>query len=339
MAKSCVVILSTGCQSIRRPAAKPPSTLAASFTPSRVDDLPPLDPALLQRPDYHYELGPGDTLEIEIIGDLLTRTRTIVGPDGKIYFNVLPGIDVWGMTLEQARNRLVQEMQRYVREEQPISVSLVGANSQRVWVLGRLNKPGVYPLAGPMTLLEAISEAGGPAPAGEFATLSGPVARATSGGGTDEAADLSRAFVLRKGQMLRVDFEQLLREGDMSQNIYLKPGDFIYLPSATAGSVHVLGAVNNPRAVEYINRMSLLQAVSQAGGTLIREAFPSQVAVGRGSLTAPQVAVIDMNATLRGEAKSSRQKEPSIYFSAAGWEIGRNPTTSCELRSLRQSTD
>lgn len=141
-------------------------------------------------------------------------------------------------------------MQRYVREEQPISVSLVGANSQRVWVLGRLNKPGVYPLAGPMTLLEAISEAGGPAPAGEFATLSGPVARATSGGGTHEAADLSRAFVLRKGQMLRVDFEQLLREGDMSQNIYLKPDDFIYLPSATAGSVHVLGAINNPRAVE-----------------------------------------------------------------------------------------
>lgn len=85
--------------------------------------------------------------------------------------------------------------------------------------------------------------------------------------------------------------------------------------------------------------MSLLQAVSQAGGTLIREAFPSQVAVGRGSLTAPQVAFIDMNAILRGEAKSSRQKEPSIYFSAAGWKIGRNPPTSCELRSLRQSTD
>jgi protein involved in polysaccharide export with SLBB domain len=308
------LVLSSGCQSWKRSAAKPPSTLAASFTPSRIDDLPPLDPALLQRPEYHYELGPGDTLEIEIVGELLSRTRTIVGPDGKVYFNVLPGIDVWGMTLQQARNRVVQEMQRYVREEQPISVSLVSANSQRVWVLGRLNKPGVYPLVGPMTLLEAVSEAGGPAPAGEFATLSGPVARTASGGGTDEAADLSRAFVLRKGQMLRVDFEQLLREGDMSQNIYLQPDDFIYLPSATAGSVHVLGAVNNPRAVEYNNRMSLLQAVSQAGGTLIREAFPSQVAVVRGSLTSPQVAVIDMNAILRGETSDIALEPQDIVY-------------------------
>ncbi len=313
LATLAVATLLTGCSSFSRRAQKQPAAWPATFTPQRVSDLPPLDPSLLQRPDVEYRLGPGDTLELEVVGDPSTRMRTVVGPDGKIYFNVLPGLDVWGLTMTQTRERLVQEMQRYVREQQPISVSLVSATSQRIWILGRLNKPGVYPLAGPMTLLEAVSVAGGPAPATTFATLAGPVSRATSRG-TDEAADLSRAFVLRNGNLLRVDFQQLLREGDMSQNIYLQPDDFVYLPSATIGSVHVLGAVNNPRAVEYTNQLTLVQAVAQAGGTLIRGAYPAQVALVRGSLAEPQFAVIDMNAILRGEANDIALEAQDIVF-------------------------
>ena len=293
----------SGCQSIvARRAPKAPATLPSTFTPETVADLPPLDPALLQRPNAEYRLGPGDVLEIEIVGDLASRVRTVVGPDGKVYFNMLPGVDVWGLTVAEARNRRVQEMQRYVREEQPISLTVRSAENQKIWVLGRLDKPGAYSLVGPMTLLEAVAEAGGVAPASAFATRGGgSMSMAASSAATDEAADLGRAFVLRKGQLLRVNFEKLLREGDMSQNIYLQPDDFVYLPSATVGSVHVLGAVNNPRAVEFTNRLTLVQAVAQAGGTLIREAFPSQVAVVRGSLTQPKVAIVDMNAILTGK--------------------------------------
>lgn len=311
------VVFLTGCQSIvaRRAGKGTPATLASSFTPETVADMPPLDPALLQRPAADYRLGPGDVLEVEIVGDLTSRVRTVVGPDGKVYFNMLPGIDVWGLTIAEARARMVREMQRFVREEQPISVSLISAESQKIWVLGRLNKPGAYSLAGPMTLLEAVSAAGGPAPASAFATRGGgTMSLAASSAATDEAADLSRAFVLRKGQLLRVNFEKLLREGDMSQNIYLHPDDFVYLPSATVGNVHVLGAVNNPRAVEFTNRLTLVQAVAQAGGTLIREAFPSQVAVVRGSLTQPKVAIVDMTAILRGQASDIVLEPQDIVY-------------------------
>ena len=300
-----------GCQSnVKRRAPNAPNTLAPSFVPESVADLPPLDQSLLQRPNTEYRLGPGDVLEIEIVGDLNSRVRTVVGPDGKVYFNMLPGIDVWGLTLAQARAKMVQEMQRYVREEQPISLALRSAESQKIWVLGRLNKPGAYSLVGPMTLLEAISAAGGPATTATFVPRTGGgamAATAAMGGGStssniDDTADLSRAFVLRKGQLLRVNFEKLLREGDMAQNIYLQPDDFVYLPSATIGNVHVLGAVNMPRAVEFTNRLTLVQAVASAGGTLIREAYPSQVAVVRGSLSQPKVAIVDMHAIIRGEA-------------------------------------
>ena len=306
----------TGCESLQmtRTQAKQAVNPAASFTPTTVANRPPLDPALLQPPTAEYKLGPGDLLEIEVLGDIDTRARTVVGPDGKIYFYVLPGIDVWGLTVAQAREKLVTEMKKFVREPQPISVSLRAAESQRIWVLGRLNKPGVYTMTGPMTLLDAIASAGGPAPASTSATLGGPVNSSTSRGGSDEAADLNRAFVIRQGKLLRVDFQKLLREGDLSQNIYLQPDDFVYLPAATVGSVHVLGAVQTPRAVDFINRLTVVQAVAQAGGTVVREAYPQQIAIVRGSLSQPKVAVVDMNAILSGKAADVILEPQDIVF-------------------------
>lgn len=304
-------LLLAGCETLHR--QKGPAAIPASFTPAPVSTAGAADPALLQRPNLEYRLGPGDMLQIEVVGDLTTRSRTVVGPDGKIYFNVLPGIDVWGMTVSQARDRLVQEMQRFVREAQPLSVTLVSAESQRIWVLGRLNKPGVYRLSGPMTLLEAISEAGGPSSMTTGMGVNSLAFAPTSRNGTDELADLGRAFVIRQGRMLPIDFQKLLREGDMSQNIYLQPDDFVYLPSGRSGNVHVLGAVTTPRAVNFQSQLTLAQSVAQAGGTL-REAYPSHVAIVRGSLTQPKVAVVDFNAIMKGQAPDVLLEPQDIVY-------------------------
>lgn len=313
LALASATLFTAGCESMHRSAK--PGPLPATFTPTPVATQAQLDPTLLQRSSSEYKLGPGDVLQIEIIGDLTTRTKATVGPDGKVYFNLLPGIDVWGMTLTQARERMVQEMQRYVREAQPIALNLVRAESQRIWVLGRLNKPGVYGLNGPMTLLEAISEAGGPASLGN---MPGTAARvnplATRNREADDAADLSRSFVIRQGRMIPVDFQKLLREGDMSQNIYLQPDDFIYLPSGRAGSIHVLGAVAAPRAIEYTSQLTVLQSVALAGGTVPKEAYLSHVAIVRGSLTQPQVAVVDFNAILHGQAPDIALEPQDIVY-------------------------
>lgn len=311
-------LLGSGCASFQRRAARP-SVQPVAFTPTAVSEPTPVNPALLQRPSGEFKLGPGDQLEIEILGDSATRARTTVGPDGKIYFYVLPGIDVWGLTLTQTREKIAQEMQKFVREQQPISISLRAVESQRVWILGRLNKPGVYTMAGPMTLLEAISEAGGPAPASTAASFTSTVSGATgllgtnSRGASDEAADLSRSFVVREGRLLKVDFNRLLREGDMSQNIYLQPDDLIYLPSGTTGNVHVMGAVATARSVDYLGRLTLAQAVAQAGGA-IRNAYLSHVAIVRGSLTQPQLAVVDLRAVLRGEIPDVTLEPQDIVF-------------------------
>jgi protein involved in polysaccharide export with SLBB domain len=319
LASAAASLLFAGCSSLklRRESGPPLAAAPVTFVPETVADAATLDPTLLMRPTDEYRLGPGDQLEIDIIGELGTRTRTVVGPDGKVYFNLLPGVDVWGLTLNQARTSLVREMQRYVRETPAITVSLVAASSQKIWVLGRLNKPGVYSMSGPMTLLEAIAAAGGPAPTTTLATrgsASMAMAMASANGASDEAADLRRAFVIRNGKHLPVNFEKLLRDGDLSQNIYLRPDDFVYMPSEARGTVHVLGAVQNPRAVEYTARMTLAQAIAQAGGTTIREAQVSQVAIVRGSISEPRVAYVDLRSILHGSASDILLEPQDIVY-------------------------
>src|SRR4051812_11668854 len=135
----------SGCASWSHHTARTPMPIPANFAPAPASDVAAIDAGLLQRPTSEFKLGPGDVLEIEVLGDLTTRARSTVGPDGKIYFYILPGIDVWGLTVTQARDRIVDELKKFVREQQPVTVTLRSVEGQKIWILGRLNKPGVYP--------------------------------------------------------------------------------------------------------------------------------------------------------------------------------------------------
>ncbi len=319
---SLTALLLAGCQFIPLPVAKPgapPPPAPAPVSGLMSVSGQTLDPALLRPASDLFRLGPGDKLEIEVMGDSNTRASTTVGPDGKIYYYILPGIDVWGMTLSEARERLGRELQRYLREKPAVAISLRGVASQRVWVLGHVDTPGVYTLAGPTTLLDAIAQGGGAASASPVATMTaGELASAASGGGGAagggiESADLSRAFVIRQGKILPVDFQKLLHEGDLSQNIYLQPDDFVFLPGLRTAEVHVLGAVTHPQSEKMAGSVTVAQAIALAGGTA-QDAYLSNVAILRGSLTEPQIAIVDVGAIVRGRTPDLRLEAGDIVY-------------------------
>jgi len=273
---------------------------------SRVEMAQKINPALLQPPAERFTLGPGDKLELEIVGEPTSRTDTVVGPDGKIYFNILQGIDVWGATLAQAKSRLEDELSKYVKERPQVSIVVRTVESKRIWVLGRVQAPGVYSMTAPMTLLEAVSMAGGTMSLSNFQDQE-------AAGINEELADLRRSFVMRKGQVVPVDFARLLKKGDMSQNIYLQPDDFVYLPGGTAREVLVLGAVAQPRQVPFQEGMGVAGAVASAYGT-IKGAYMHHVLVIRGSLSQPEVAVIDYRKLINGEAQDLELKPHDIVY-------------------------
>jgi protein involved in polysaccharide export with SLBB domain len=262
-----------------------------------------------------FTLGPGDAVEIEILGTPKSRTLTPVGPDGKIYFYLLPGLDVWGLTLKQARELVEKQLAKYLTGPQ-VSLTLRTVGSKYVWLLGRLNRPGIYPLAAPTTLLESLATAGG-------------TARSASQVASEELADLRHSFVVRQGQLIPVDFQRLLREGDPSQNIFLQPDDFVYVASVLAQEVYVLGAVRTPRALPYTERTTLVSAIATGNGMdryewvsvggydpgpFTKDAYLSHVAIVRGSLSTPQVTVVDYNAIVKGRAPDVRLEPGDIVF-------------------------
>src|SRR5208337_5159544 len=73
-------------------SAAPPLGLSSATSSLTVTN--PLDASLLRPDNRLFTLGPGDALELEILGTPASRAATAVGPDGKIYFYLLPGLDV-----------------------------------------------------------------------------------------------------------------------------------------------------------------------------------------------------------------------------------------------------
>ena len=161
-------------------------------------------------------------------------------------------------------------------------------------------------MATPTTLLEALSLAGGTINLSSFR-------QSEAFGASDELADLRRSFVLRQGKMLPVDFQRLIQMGDLSQNIYLQPDDFIYLPAATARQVYVLGAVTQPRAVPFKQGLTVAAAIASAYGT-VTGAYLQHVAVVRGSLSHPRIAIVDYKYVIRGKASDIALQPGDIVY-------------------------
>lgn len=303
-----ILLVATGCQNPGKgPAYSPPEIgMTGKINVAGTNVKNQLDPELLKPSDHLFTLGPGDRVEIELLEDIGSRTTTTVGPDGKLYFNLLPGVDVWGMTLSQAKEALEKEFAKFVKTSPQISITLREVASQRVWLLGRFQAPGVYSMTNATTLLDAILQAGGPA------NFSGEKDISVANN-SDELADLHRSFVVRKGKLLPVDFHRLLTQGDLSQNIYLEPDDFVYMPPATARNVYILGAVRQPRSIAYSEGMTLLAAIANASGTA-KYAYKTHVAIVRGSMTDPTISIIDYNDIINGRAPDVELQPRDIVY-------------------------
>ncbi|HEX7863106.1 MAG TPA: polysaccharide biosynthesis/export family protein [Verrucomicrobiae bacterium] len=252
----------------------------------------------LRPPTNFFTLGPGDKLEVEILGDPSSRALTTVGPDGRLYYYLLPGVDVWGLTLDQAKERIELGLREFLTEPR-VALQLRSIDSTRVWILGRVANAGIYPMAAPMTLLEAISLAGG--------TMT-----STESGTSEDLADLPNSFVVRNGERLPVSIDKLLREGDMRHNIYLHPDDFVFLPSSVTRDIYVLGAVRNPKAVPRQHN-TLIGAIAEAGGPA-KNSHLTQVAIVRGSLDNPKIAIIDYTDIVSGKASNVLLEPRDIVY-------------------------
>src|SRR5579863_7280534 len=111
-------------------------------------------------PDANYLIGPEDLLDISVWKEPdLTRTVP-VRPDGKISLPLLNDVQAAGQTPTQLATHVAESLKRFVTDPQ-VTVIVTAINSQRIYLLGEVTRAGAYPLLPGMTVLQALSSAGG----------------------------------------------------------------------------------------------------------------------------------------------------------------------------------
>jgi len=166
-----------------------------------------------------FILGPGDRLEIAVYrNDDLKRTIQI-DPSGKIMYPLVGDIQAGGLSIFQLRDKVRDGLVKYVVEPQ-VTVGVVSTQNQKVIVLGEVKNPGFFQAESSVTAIEAISRAGG-------FTLDGK----------KKSVLLIRGG-MKKPELMSLDLEKALTEGDLTQNIALQRGDIIYVPRTTIANVN-----------------------------------------------------------------------------------------------------
>lgn len=247
-----------------------------------------------------FELGPGDVINFSLFGrPELDRPGFRIAPDGTVSYLQAQNIKVSGLTLDEARLAIEKGLSAHFRSPRVI-ITPQEIASKRFTVLGKVVNRGVYTLERPITLVEAIANAGG-LETGLFEQ------------NTIELADLDRSFVSRNGRRLPVDFRRLLHESDMSLNIEIEPNDFIYIASNITNDYYVLGAVASPGVQGLTPDASVVAAITRRGG-FADSAWKTRVLVIRGSFDKPQTFVINVKNVLAAKEKDFKLEPKDIVF-------------------------
>lgn len=234
-----------------------------------------------------YTLGPGDVLDIRFYGQPeLARNGVRIGPDFTISYLQANSVKVANSTINELRALLEKELSKSYRNPRLI-ITPVELKSKRYTILGKIIDKGVFTLERPITLLEAIAQSRG-------------IEVGLIENNTVEMADMERSFIIRHGEMLDVDFAKLYFEGDLSQNVYLEPQDYIYLASNDSNQYFVFGAVNNPGAQNISRFGGVVTAVTRRTG-FADNAWRKRILVIRGSLTEPETFMVNVDKVLQGE--------------------------------------
>jgi polysaccharide biosynthesis/export protein len=176
--------------------------------------LPPA-PDKVASADYNYLIGPLDTLQITVWRNPELSTTVPVRPDGKVSVPLVEDLTAIGKHPTQLARDVEKAMSRFIRD--PVVTILVtqfnGPYSEQIRVVGEALRPQALPYRQRMTLLDVMIAVGG----------------------LTDFADGNGASVLRTaegGRQYRVRLKDLVRRGDVSANIEMRPGDVLIIPQS-----------------------------------------------------------------------------------------------------------
>lgn len=198
--------------------------------------------------EYDYLVGDGDVLKITVYDNPDLTTNAQVDSDGNILFPLVGQIHIGGLTSAQVAQKVADSLSGDYLINPQVSVFIQEFRSKKVVIIGQVVKPGLYELRGRTTLFELISMAGG---LRQEAGLDVTIHRAS----TDKKPE---------GEVLTVNLKALLEDSVNAVDVPLLDGDSVTVP--LAGVVYLSGQVNNPAAYRYERDLTVIKAITRAGG-------------------------------------------------------------------------
>jgi len=177
-----------------KPAAEPAKEALAEAAPAAVDPRT-------------YVIGTDDVLLIRVWREPEHSGLVTVRPDGKITLPLIGDIQAGGLTPEKLDAEVTRALSKYINDPDVI-VSVQAVRSKRYYVTGEVNRPGAYPLAAPVTVLEAL----------------------TLAGGFRDFANKKNITILRGNQRFKFNYNDVVKGKNPGQNITLQHGDYIIVP-------------------------------------------------------------------------------------------------------------
>lgn len=161
--------------------------------------------------DPNYIIGAQDVLDINVWKEVELTRSVPVRPDGKISLPLLNDVQAAGLTPTKLAEEITTSLKKFVTDPQ-VTVIVTVINSQRIYILGEVNRAGAYPLLPEMTVLQALS----------------------SSGGFTQFANTKKIYVLRteegKSDKYPFNYKDVIAGRHAEENIVLKAGDTLVVP-------------------------------------------------------------------------------------------------------------
>ncbi len=247
-----------------------------------------------------YTIVAGDVLEISVWHEA-ELTKTIpVRPDGNISFPLVGDVKAEGLSPNSLADVLKEKLSKSIKEPQvTVIIKEFKVKKNYIYLFGEVDRPGEYLIEEKLTLVKAISKAGGY---------------------KEDTADLTTVLIIKEDSSQNkikkeINLKKFFLTGDFSEDVEIESGSIIYVPRIFK-KVYVLGEVERPGVYNLEDDSGVIEAITNAGGYKVESADMKKIMVVRKGALEKEVSVVDLERfiELGTPAQNSEIKRGDIIY-------------------------
>lgn len=245
-----------------------------------------------------YRINAGDKISIRVYNHPDLIMESLVTPDGAIGVMFAGQVQVAGLTLVEASEKIKKIYGKYIKNPE-LGVFAIDVRSQTATISGAVNNPGMFVISNGMRLADLFAKAGGSAVRDFDDQML-------------DAADYQNSIIVRNGKILPVNFSLAIERGDRWHNVKLKKGDYIYIAVRSEAMVSIIGSINRPHKRLWDHNLGILELISSGLG--LKEQYWQYGVVIRGGMANPRFYRVDIDGILQGRCANVRLQPGDVVY-------------------------